>query len=165
MKIEWRGGRRRTTALWLVTALASSTVAGCASGGSVRDPSVLEREIGRVAYQDVRMSVDKILSTKYAYPIRRFEENYNTLYFETDWIPRDAEADEANRGIQRVRTRIILTGRRGSQDVFRIQFRGESEYLVDGQWQRLPLQSPQRDKLQRILTDLDMEMRSGVRTR
>jgi len=131
----------------------------------VRDPSVLEREIGRVAYQDVNLTVDKILTTKYAFPIRRHEENYNTLYFETDWIPRDAEPDEVNRGVQRVRTRIILTGRRGSQDIFRIQFRGESEYLIDGQWRRLPLQSPQREKLQRILSDLDMEMRSGVRTR
>ena len=153
-----------------VAGLLSAVVilAGCASGGGggLSDPSQVRQDMGRGTYQDVLAAVDKILETKYSYTIQRFEENYNNIWFETEWHSAEALADERESGLVRTRTRIVIEGRRGANDTFRLRFTASCESLREGsqEWERLPVSGDREEEIRRILSDMDMEIRSGVRT-
>lgn len=154
--------RRRAIAGWIPLLLA-----GCASsgGGGLSDPSEVRRDMGRGTYQDVLAAVEKILETKNRYVIQRFEENYNTIWFETEWHVSDPLEDERAQGIQRVRTRIVIDGRRSTNDTFRLRFTATNEVLRAGsqEWERLPVTEMRQEEIRGLLTDMDMEIRSGVR--
>lgn len=143
-------------------------VAGCASGGGgtgVTDPAEIRRDMGRGTYQDARAAVEKILETKNRFTIQRFEENYNNIWFETEWNSPELLEDERAAGITEVRLRIVIDGRRSANDTFRLRFTATCESKRDGsaEWERLPV-TPQREEyIRRILSDMDMEIRSGVR--
>ena len=156
--------------VWLPSLLLAAgllTVA-CASTGSggVRDPSVFRHEIGRASYADIVSGVDRIL-TKHGFTVRRFEENYNTVYFETDWQPRELEQAEVDQGLQRARIRILIRGRRGAADLFRVDFSGESEGLMVGsvEWRKADVTDEMVRGFRRVTGDLEMEMRVGIITR
>jgi hypothetical protein len=154
----------------LVAGLFSAFVllAGCASGGGggLSDPSQIRRDIGRATYPDVRAGVEKILVTKNAFVIQRFEENYNSVFFETEWQTSEALETERSQGIVQVRTHIVIEGRRSANDTFRLRFTASCESLEDGsrEWKRLPVSEERQDEIGAMLADLDMELRSGVRT-
>ncbi len=141
-------------------------MAGCASGGGgLSDPSTVQRDIGRATYQDVQDGVEKILITKNAYSIVRFEENDRTIWFETEWKTTAAMESERAEGIVQVRTRIVIEGRRSTNNTFRLRFTASCESLRDGsrEWERLPVSEERESTITRMLSDLDMELRSGVR--
>jgi len=155
---------RQRRLLFLVGALLFA--AGCASGGGgpgIQDPSLFRRDMGRATYLDIREGVDKIL-TKYGFNVWRFQENFSSLYFETDWLMREPYPEERDLGVERARSRIILEGRR-SGDLFRLRFSAENEVWLRGEWQRIALNDQWRKKLQRLVSDLEMEIRSGVQKR
>lgn len=143
-------------------------LAGCASGGGagVTDPSQVRRDIGRATYQDVQAGVEKILVTKNSFVIQRSEENFNTLWFETEWQTREALESEQAEGIVQVRTRIVIEGRGGAQETFRLRFTASCESLRDGSqtWERLPVSEERQGLIREMLSDLDLELRAGVRT-
>jgi len=146
---------------------AGLLVVGCAStGAGVRDPSVYRREIGRTAYSDILDGVDRML-TKHGYTVRRFEDNYNTIYFETDWQPRELSQAEIDQGLSRARVRILIQGRRGAADLFRVDFLGENEGLRAGMstWEKIDLVDEVERSLREVYDDLKMEMRTGIITR
>jgi hypothetical protein len=109
--------------------------------------------MGRGTYPDVLAAVEKILETKNRYVIQRFEENYNTIWFETEWHPDDPVEDERAQDIIRVRT------------TFRLRFTATVESLRGGsqEWARLPVTEMRGEEIQSLLSDMDMEIRSGVR--
>ena len=153
-----------------VAGLFSAVVllAGCASSGAtgLSDPSQIRRDIGRATYQDVMAGVEKILVTKNSFSIQRFEENVNNIWFETEWRDTGALETERAEGLVRVRTRIVIEGRRGPNQTFRLRFTASFESLRDGsrEWERLPVSEERAGAMRRILADLDMELRAGVRT-
>ncbi len=155
-------GPRRVTA-----ALIPLLLVGCASsgGGGLSDPSEVRRDMGRGTYPDVLAAVEKILETKNRYVIQRFEENYNAIWFETEWHVSDPLEDELAQGIDRIRTRIVIDGRRSTNDTFRLRFTATVESLRGGsqEWARLPVTEMRGEEIQSLLSDMDMEIRSGVR--
>jgi len=159
-------GRRSVAGLFSAVVLLAGCASGGGGGGGLSDPSEIRRDIGRATYQDVRAGVDKILVTKNAFRIQRFEENYNNIFFETEWQVGEALESERADGLVRVRTRMVLDGRRGPNDTFRMRFTASCESLRDGsqEWERLPISEEREELIGRILSDLDMELRSGVRT-
>ena len=110
--------------------------------------------------------VEKILVTKNSFSIQRFEENVNNIWFETEWRDTGALETERAEGLVRVRTRIVIEGRRGPNQTFRLRFTASFESLRDGsrEWERLPVSEERAGAMRRILADLDMELRAGVRT-
>ena len=141
-------------------------LAGCASGGGgLSDPSTVQRNIGRATYQDVQEGVEKILITKNAYRMVRFEENDRTIWFETEWKTTAAMEAERAEGIAQVRTRIVIEGRKSTNNTFRLRFTASCESLRDGSrtWERLPVSAERQESIESMLADLDMELRSGVR--
>ena len=142
-------------------------LAGCASSGAsgLSDPSEIRRDLGRSSYAMVMEGVEKILVTKNEFSLQRFEENFNTIFFETDWQTRAALASERVDGILQVRTRMVIEGRRSANATFRLRFTAFVESQRDGSqvWERLPVSEEREEMINRILADLDMEIRSGVR--
>ena len=89
------------------------------------------------------------------------------IYFETDWQPRELTPAEIDGGLTRARVRILIQGRRGAADLFRMEFLGENEGLRVGMstWEKIDLIDEVERGLREVYDDLKMEMRVGIITR
>lgn len=161
----------RPKATWCVPFFAM-VVAGCASAGGAApdEPSAtFQEEMGRVMLPLLEEGLLKIFP-KYNLAIRRREAQYGTLYYETEWRPRELTATERELGVLDARQRAILRGRRSSTDpsgggVFRVSFEAENEVRTraDENWHPAPAPDEFFEFWRDVAMDLTMEIRAGLR--
>lgn len=146
-------------------------VAGCASAGNGSSSSGYTENLGRQVYGTLREAMDKILLQQHGYRIQRSEEQYGSLYYETIWEPRSPTTEERARGITRLRHRILIRGRRVGDDpatggaLYRVTFEAENQAQTEtsSSWSPSPVSQELRDQMGEIVTDLNLELRTGVR--
>lgn len=147
---------------------------GCA--GSSESRVTEERfttTVGTATLSDLRDNFEKIVLDRYHYEYEIQRETTTSLYYETRWKERSPFEDEAQRGIESVRTRVIVEGRprtrRGDEggELYSVRFTGEMRvrYLTSDEWIASPISREARNFFRSITRDLDVELRSGFRGR
>lgn len=146
-------------------------VAGCASAGNGGSSSDYTENLGRQVYGTLREAMDKVLLQQHGYRIRREEEQYGSLYYETIWDEGSPTTEERAEGITRVRHRIVIRGRRVGDDpttggaLYRVTFEAQNQAQTEtsSSWSAAPVSPELRDEMGEIVTDLNLELRTGVR--
>lgn len=146
-------------------------VAGCASAGNGGASSDYTENLGRQVYSTLREAMDKILLQQHGYRIQRSEEQYGSLLYETIWDERSPTTEERAEGVTRARHRIVIRGRRVGDDpttggaLYRVTFVGENQAQTEtsSSWSAAPVSQELRDEMREIVTDLNLELRTGVR--
>ena len=147
---------------WSALALAI-LLAGCGASLGGRQ---LRDDIGRATLRDIQLHVPEVLAD-HGYTINQRRETRTRIYYETSWLYRAPFDDEIERGVQEVRTRFIVQGRRGGSDFFDVEIRVENAargILPSGDWS--PLVTPDfRDHMRSVSDELMMNINAGVRIR
>lgn len=148
------------------------TLAGCASSGNGDgdDASDVYREnMGQVVLGPLIEAREKIWQ-RHSIPLRREESTYRTLYWESEWIPRQPTTEEAAEGVTDARNRVIIEGRRTSVTMdgapsFSVTHRVENQARSAAipEWHPAPIPESVRTQYRRIYSDLMLEVRAGVR--
>ncbi len=150
-------GRRALPALSLALLLA-----GC--GASLGRQN--RADIGRATLRDIQLHVPEVLAD-HGYSIHQRRETRTSVYYDTSWLYRAPFDDEAERGVQEVRTRFIVQGRRGGGDFYDVEIRVENSVrgiLPSGDWS--PLATPDfEDHMRSVSDELMMNINAGVRIR
>ncbi len=150
-------GRRALPAL-----AAGVFLAGC--GGSLSRDT--RSGIGRATLTDIELNVPQVLAD-HGYSVSQRRQTGRRIYYETSWLYREPFEDEADRGVEDVRTRFIVQGRRGGSDFYDVEIKAEN--FVRGvspsaEW--TPLSSPDfQEHVRSVSDELIMNMNAGVRTR
>ena len=145
---------------------------GCASAGAGGSADWEYREnLGRQLYQPLSEAMDKVLLQQHGYRIQREEEQYGSLYYETIWEQRSPTSEQRAEGITGLRHRIVIRARRVGDDpgtggaLYRVTFVGQNQGQTEMEtdWHPVPIAEELRAELGQIVTDLNLELRTGVR--
>jgi len=153
-------------ALGLMVSLAAS---GCASGGSGGgSSSTLRKDIGAVMEAPLLEAREKIFG-KYSIPMLREEDTSRSIYWETQWMPREPTPEEVAEGVSESRNRIIIRGnfvdqRLDGSVVLRARFDVENQVRsqMNPGWHPGPMPSSVEDSFEEIYEDFRLELRTGV---
>jgi len=139
-------------------------LSGC---GASLGRGVLRNDLGRGTRRDITMFVREILY-RYGYAIQEVRETSNTIYYETAWARREPFDDEAARGAEECRSRIIVEARKGGAEMYSVRLRAENTALVfqyPGEWRPMPATEMFREHVREISNAIRMEIDAGVRVR
>lgn len=147
-------------------------LAGCASSGGPDLPDTsYDDQLGRQVLSTLREAIDKVLLQQHGYRIQRTEEMYSSLLYETIWVSRTPSAEQRTEGVTDLRHRIVIEGRRVGDDagtggaIYRVTFEAQNEARTQANsaWARFPVDQEFRNDMAQIVTDLNLELRTGVR--
>lgn len=158
----------KTPAL-LATALL--LLAGCVSTGAAGPDAEYSDQLGRQLHPTLREAMDKVLLQQHGYRFQRMEEQYASLLYETVWEHRSPTAEQRAAGVTQLRHRIVIEGRRSGDDpgtggaIYRVTFEAENEARTEtsSSWSPYPVDQEFRSEMGQIVTDLNLELRTGVR--
>ncbi len=112
-----------------------------------------------------------IVIRKYRFSLRRREEQFQSVFYETIWQIRVPTEEEQARGILDARHRVVMEGRRaggaalpGGSQVYRISLRIDNEVRSRNQseWHPDPTMDSELERdLRRMVSDLQLEIRTG----
>ena len=126
----------------------------------------MRNDIGRATLRDIQLHVPEVLAD-HGYSISQRRQTTGRIYYETAWLYRAPFDDEVERGVQEVRTRFIVQGRKGGSDFYDVEIRVENSVrgiLPSGDW--TPLATPDfEDHMRSVSDELMMNINAGVRTR
>ncbi len=150
-----------------VTAVTLTLILGaCAStgGGSSPTEDRFTRDLGRTGFGVLEEGINKVILNKYSYRIRRSEAQSNLVYYETDWVQTERSANPDDPDLIEEQTRIVLRARRGPGNLFRVTFEGERmvRTTMRTNWHQASPTQAFNDYMDRIATDLMLEIRTGV---
>jgi hypothetical protein len=174
----------------MIAALALMSIAGgaCAGGGVSAGPSgsatgervtpdagtVLNQDIGRVELAIFTAALEKVVIGKYKFSLRRREEQFQSLYYETLWVLRPPTEEEREVGTLEARHRIVIQGRRagsgalrGSAVTYRMNLKIENQARTrdNSDWHEADLLGGTvEEEMRRMVSDFQLEVRTG-RTR
>lgn len=132
----------------------------------------IERNIGHATYRDIALSVPDILR-RYGYVIYTSRSTENQLYFETNWKPRAPFEDEAARGANAARTRIIVRARKSSSQFFTLRLQAQNEVsgvpnasdLAGTGWSTIPATEMYKAYVLELSTEIQLKVDTGMRVR
>lgn len=153
----------RATALLTALVLVGMTW-GCASSG-LRGTEI--RDLGRGTQRDISLAVQDEVA-KQGYLLTTYTETSTRMYWETSWLIREPFEDEVSKGVDRIRTRVIIRAQRGASDFFLVTLRMENEatgLAPDGEWHRMPSTEMFRDHVRELSTAIELRIDAGMRTR
>ncbi len=127
--------------------------------------------VGTATFSGLRNNFERIILDRYHYEYEIQRETTTSLYYETRWKERSPFEDEAQRGIEAVRMRIIVEGRprtrRGEEggELYSVRFTGEMrvKYIARDDWISSPMTREARNYFRNVTRDLEIELRSGFR--
>lgn len=159
-----------TAARWIrpLTVLTVLLLSGCM--GARLNQSNVERRIGHATSQDIIDTVPKILGGN-GYTLFNTRRTDDTIYFETTWRNRVPFDDEAERGAEAARTRIILRARRSSATLFTVRLEAQNEVsgISDGAgppgtgWSTIPATDDYKAYILELSTLIKLEVDAGSR--
>lgn len=156
--------RRPLTVRSVFTLGMTLLLSGC---GASLSRGVLSNDLGRGTRRDIATFVREILY-RHGYVIQQVRETSNTIYYETAWMRREPFEDEAARGAEESRSRIIVEARKGGAETFSVRLRAENTALVfqyPGEWRPMAATEMFRDHVREISNAIRMEIDAGVRVR
>jgi hypothetical protein len=146
--------------------------AACASAGGGNDEeaaAVYEEDLGRVVERPFVQAQQKIWG-KHNIPLYREEQTARTLYYESEWIPREPTAEEMAEGVTTARNRVTMRGYRTGETLdgayeYRVSFRVGNQVQTTEypDWHPAPMPEEVRNQYRQVYNDLQMELRAGVR--
>jgi hypothetical protein len=158
---------------------------GCAGGGIANGPSgaasrervtvsagtLLNQDIGKVEFGILSAALEKILIGRYKFSLRRREEQFQSLYYETLWVLRPPTEEEIEVGTLESRHRIVIQGRRsgsaalqGSTVTFRMNLKVENQSRTrdNSDWHGAEvLGGTLEQEMRRLISDFQLEVRAG----
>ncbi len=170
MTLRFAKYRRRLTACCLAAALCAGWA--CASGGVQEAAQQVWREdMGRIPLAALQSGMRRVFRKHDIYLAREDTSAPRTFLYETRWEQRDALAIEQAGGVTAARNRIVITGQRlestgfGGGNVFRVTWEVENEVSAVGQegWHPEVIHPETIEAFRRIFSDLELEVRTGVR--
>lgn len=161
--IRWT---RSIAVLLVVLTAACASASGGEGDGSSEE---FEEQLGRILYPPLQEAMDKILP-KYRLSLRRSEEQFASLYYETEWMTREVTAEEQAEGVTDARHRAIISGRRVGETMdgigeFRVTFTAQNQVRSQAEPAWHPAPGPQAffDFWEEVYNDLRLEVATGVR--
>ncbi len=144
-------------------------LAGCATfGGSSSANNVFRRDIGAVMVRPLETAREKVFG-KHTIPVLREEDTARTIYWESQWLPRDLAPEESAAGVTGARNRVFLRGnyvdeRLDGSIVVRVRFEVENEVrtAMDPEWHPGAMPSEVEKRFEEIYQDLMLELRAGI---
>jgi len=174
----------RRVGIWIAASLVG-VLSACAGGGLSEGPSgsasferpsatsgtMLTQSFGNVELRLLNDALEKVMIGRYRFSLRRREQQSQTVYYETLWIPRPPTEEERARGIMEARHRVIVEGRRASggpltgTDVqYRVDLRVENEVRTRTQREWAPSRvfgEEIEQEMRRMVSDIQLEIRTG----
>src|SRR5690606_38182004 len=95
-----------------------------------------------------RVHIEDVLYKKH-YTFYQVVNHRNTIYYESNWIPKDLLDDEMELGYEAVRTKINLASKRTS-----LNFEGLVEHLKDGNWENATVTDDRREYFKEITLEI-----------
>lgn len=144
---------------------------GCATGSSSLLSDARWREdLGRSTRSTLATALEKVFR-KHAVELRRSPSvGERELRYETVWVDRQVTAAEEGSGVTRARNRIVLVGtpmdaQFSGGRVYRVRWQVENEItsVKDSNWHMGPMVAEVKTRLQPVFSDLEMELRTGLR--
>lgn len=175
----------RRFAIIAVLGLLSIGVGACGGGGATRglagaatrermptdSGTLLNQDIGAVERGTFSAALEKVLIGRYRFSLRRREEQFQSLYYETLWVLRPPTEEEREAGYLEARHRIVLRGRRagssalqGSAVKYRMNLRVENEARTraNSDWHAAGVLGGTLERdMRRVVSDFQLEVRAG----
>jgi len=154
-----------------IALLALMTIAGCASsGGSRSERTTYQEDLGRLLagpLDDVRLE----MFNRHSVGLARNEVTTRSILYESLWMPRDVTQGEVLNGVIGARNRVVIRGRmieqglEPSANVFRVTFIVENQIRTETtvEWHPGPLPDPALERFRELLSDMKLELNTGVR--
>lgn len=155
---------------WMASLMVVALL-GCATGSSSLLSDARWREdLGRSTRSTLATAVEKVFR-KHAVELRRSPSvGERELRYETVWVDRQVTAAEEGAGVTRARNRIVLVGtpmdaQFSGGRVYRVRWQVENEItsVKDSNWHMGPMVAEVQTRLQPVFSDLEMELRTGLR--
>lgn len=137
---------------------------GC-GGASLRGTEV--HDIGRGTRVDITSAVTEEIAN-FGYALNTYTETTTRLYWETSWLIREPFGDESARGVEQVRSRVIIRARRGASDLFLVTLRVENYGAgsgAAGEWYPLVSTEQFQEHVRSLANALQIRIDAGMRTR
>jgi hypothetical protein len=106
---------------------------------------------------------------KYSIPMYREEDTSRSIFWETQWIPRNPAPEERAAGVTAARNRIIIRGtyvdeRLDGSVVLRVRWEVENQVRtqMDQEWHPGPMPSEAVDQYEEVYDDIMLEVRAGI---
>lgn len=156
---------------WTTAVTLTLGLAACASsGGGAGSNSSFRSDMGRLLAEPVAVARQKVWA-KHNIPLYREETAFRSIVYESEWMPREPTPAEAAAGVTDARNRIVLRGRRveGEMDVttgvYRVTFELDNQVVtaLNPDWHPAAIPDQVVRDYRRVLSDLELELRSGVR--
>lgn len=146
--------------LWAGLALACASSGG--EGGALENKYT--HDFGRLLLPALEDGRNRVWS-RHNYHLNRQEQDYNSVYYESQWRPWAVE----DGAWTDARIRIVIRGRRVASELdgsglYRVYADGEYEVTdASGAWQPQPPPEAVRKEFDKVFGDLALEVRTGVR--
>lgn len=155
----------RHAARLLASVILVLQAAGCAATrAGPETPSVYEADLGRTSFETITQEVPRILN-RYRFFLYRGENRETTIYFETEWKPREPFEDEAALGFAEANTRIIVEARKSGARLWRVNFTAENRLrrALSTDWEEPPVTEMFAEYMRRIVQELERDLRTRIR--
>ena len=168
-RIAPRGLAPSPAAKILAASLLLLGVGACA--GATLNRSAVESKIGRATFRDIVVEVPDIFGAN-GFSIHESRRTGHGVFFETNWRSRAPFEDEAARGAERARTRLVLDARKAGGRTYSLRIRAENEVRgvpgVSGPaagsgWGTIPATEMYRAYVRDLFMQIKLQVDAGVR--
>lgn len=126
--------------------------------------------VGHATSRDILEHVPRILGG-HGYTIYNTRRTDDTIYLETNWRSRAPFEDEADRGAEQARTRIIVRARRSSESFFTVRLEAQNEVMgpIEGDdllgrdWSIVPASDRYRSYVRELTSEIALAVDAGQR--
>lgn len=143
--------------------------AGGAAGGGGEASDTMREDLGRQFADPLNEARNKIWQ-RYQIPLYRQEQSYQSILWESEWVRWDPSQEARTEGLTASRYRVYLRGqnvgtdlegRREFRTTLEVEHQGRTEAMPE--WHPVPIPDGLEERLRRMVSDMEMEIRAGVR--
>jgi hypothetical protein len=155
----------------LFALLGTAALAGCASGGGGSSTS-FRSDMGRLLQQPLAQTRAQVWGL-HQIPLYREQLDPQRIVYESEWMPRRPTPAEESSGVTGARNQIVIRGRRveeamdmsSSGAVYRVTFEilNQVRTNLNAEWHSAPIPREAVDMYREVLTDMELELRTGMR--
>ena len=147
-------------------------LAGCASsggGGDDESSAVYRESMGQVVLPPLQEAREKIWQ-RHNIHLYREESAFRSIYYESEWIPREPTPEEVAAGATSAGNRVVIRGRRAGETMDGVpsfsvthEVQNQVRTAEHPEWHPAPMPEPVLEEYRRIYADLRMEVQAGIR--
>lgn len=134
----------------------------------------MERKIGRASLHDITTEVPHLFR-RLGYAIHENRLTASTVYIETAWQGRGPFDDEAEKGVEYARTRLIARARKSGPTLYTLSLTAENQVMGQAApglesadrgssgWRTIPATDMYREYVSAIAEEIKMRVDAGLR--